>query len=884
MNELILTTHVESGDYVFSSNTTSIDWEISPKLPEGLWLSNKHVLSGAVDVPVPRQQYNITVSNSAGSSSFLFYIEVNDCKEGFYVIRHVHETSTGQLILRRGEEVIDDVKMKISLADKWFCLPMGELTVFVNCTVSYGKCTVDLSSDRNVTFLNLVVPLQTEKETTFSLASKEAPTVAIDKPESILYFEQSATINFAYTDIYELPVFEPVLPSFITYDRYFHYAKVSNAPVGQYFFTVTVRNDRGSNSAAFQVFVDTCPDGKELLRFSISTRSISEATIYDLGGQERGFLNITSSYFRQNLCLPPAEYTISLKSYPLVPNPEPLHLFDTNKFVYESFPTDFTEAYKVERFVVGDHISLGSPMRFLSAASVNGKWTTASFNDHKWEEKKAGEWGVFDASHYTAFFRARFSVSDPAKYALLLLEMHLRNSAEVYLNGQLIRTYSQTVEGAGQNVTLSRMISATTFLVKGTNVLAIKLHARFSPSSSSPSSSMDDDEPILFDLRVHLTTTMCLTPQIDGLAMDDQANPDPSYPPSQAFGDHYSWWKGKQLPVNLRYFPENDFFIQPAQMRIATSSYDDGIPYSFRVYGQLVDHFLNHSVILEEEIGFVHRPSFLFKRDYELVPLRSSRPYNGFRVEFLDASNHTIVRAGYMAFFPCQDAECPKRLGWASTRVGSTTTGRCPFGTYGRNHRQCVREDVEPAWKEDRRMCLAKHSEKGFAFIDTGLHMEWVRDTMMDKVGKKATEIVVASLTVWEDQVSFPYIVMHEKETVSVDVVMRFTVEYDIGDYVYRKMELFKGNFTEKMRVYLQNIQTGADIYISSDPVLRVPIPWGTIITIIVVILSVLGAFVLGIACMYIYSRSGSKQSERKQLSHVRHGKKKEESLLDNAE
>lgn len=892
-----MTTHVYTGEYVFSSNITSGTWTITPEIPDGLHFSGKHVWSGTPLASLPRQQFNLTVTTSGGSRTFLFFVEVNDCKEKFYLIRHAHSTLSADIFLRRGDVVIDNASVMLTSDDRWFCLSPGELTLFVNCTQSYGTCVINYSSDNNITFVNMILPAKTTKEITFSMIAREAPTMTIKPSELVLHEDQSVTLDVLFTDIYSIPLFEPALPSFMTYDRYLNTLKISSAVKGQYLITATVSNELGSGSSRLQLYVDKCSEDKQLLRFYVAKSGVDLVSIQDMDEQPIEVFNITTSHFRKSLCVIPGSYQITLHSKPETASfsadskTDLLLLEEEEDIAYESFPTVLKQSSQVERFMVGDLIPLKSTMRFLSAASVDRRWTAVLFNDKRWEEKRAGEWGSFDPTHRTVFFRSRFTVSQPSKYALLLLEMHLRNHAEVYLNGQLIRTYSQLVEEPGQNSTSTRMIASTSCLQKGTNILAIKLQARFSSESSLGWMAMEEEEEIIqFDLRLHLSTSMCLRPDIHGVAFDDQKDPDPSYPPSQAFGDNYSWWKGKQLPVNLHFLPDNDLFMQPSFMRIATSSYEDSTPTSFRVYGQVIDHSSNHSIVVEEEeIGAVNQASFLFKRDYELVPLQASKPFNGFRIEFLDTYNHTIVRAGYIVFFPCQDAMCPKRLGWETTRVGSTTAGRCPFGTYGQNHRTCSREDVEPAWEEDRSMCLAKHSEKGFAFVDTGFHLEWVRDTMMESVGKKAKEFVVSSLTVWEDQISFPYIVMHEKDTVSLDIIMRFTVEHDIGSYVHRKMNLFKGNFTDKMRAYLQNVQTGADIQLTSDPVLRVPIPWTTIITILVTLVSVIAAFVLGIVCMYIYTRagdgSGSNASKRKQLQSRRNGgKSKPGSLLDDME
>ena len=135
--------------------------------------------------------------------------------------------------------------------DRWFCLSPGELTLFVNCTQSYGTCIINYSSDNNMTFVNVILPPKTTKEITFSMIAREAPTITVKPSELVLHEDQSVTLNVLFTDIYSIPLFEPALPSFMTYDRYLNTLKISSAVKGQYFITATVSNELGSGSSNF---------------------------------------------------------------------------------------------------------------------------------------------------------------------------------------------------------------------------------------------------------------------------------------------------------------------------------------------------------------------------------------------------------------------------------------------------------------------------------------------------------------------------------------------------------------------------------------------------------------------------------------------------------
>ena len=80
-----ITSLVDIGVYTFESNAEDAWWSVSPRLSGELYFdSSKRTLSGRTTKEFTAKQYNVTVTNDAGTSYLVFSIESVSCKEGFY--------------------------------------------------------------------------------------------------------------------------------------------------------------------------------------------------------------------------------------------------------------------------------------------------------------------------------------------------------------------------------------------------------------------------------------------------------------------------------------------------------------------------------------------------------------------------------------------------------------------------------------------------------------------------------------------------------------------------------------------------------------------------------------------------------------------------------
>ena len=855
VNGISLTRYCAPEEYTLSTETESGDWSFDPELPEEIYFSSvTRTLQGAMQRLFERKEYTVTLRNSEGETSLTFYIESTECKEEFLLVRSIADAGEGNSTVTWNGKVLESIHFKYGADSRYFCVPRGELTWSYNCTASPSKCFGVIRSTQNTTFLSMHVDVGTTKTETTSMVAKEPPTLSADKTELMLMKQERFQVQMTVPGIHNNVEFSPALPSAVGFDQKRLILSGYFENDGFYAFTVTVSNAAGSSSVQLHFRANVCESGYDVRFYrefgmlpSLQILS-GDSVVVDYKGNDENVL----------FCLEAGEYYLAMRndSSSAVWS-FPVYRVDSKDRVMEIFKKVTTEEVQKERFVVGDAVARGSPFKETVAAELEASWMTEKYKDKDWKESVAGQWGRFNDDSKKAYFRRQFSVSDPLRYSLFAMEVELEDSAIVYLNGAQLRRFDESsLRGVS-----SLMAPAT--LLKKKNQLAVVVI----PQSAAP-------HDIVFDARLFLITTQCLTSAAEGDASDDQEQPDPSHPASLAFADSNDYWLSSKLPVNLSYRLREDAYLMPTVMTMKET--ETGIlPTEFSVFGQVVE---GKKTVVEEEIGNVKSATFLAKTSRDELRLAPKRPYNAFRIQFLDSSNHTAVAASGITFKMCQDAMCKRAIGRKATVVGGRVSKRCPFGSYGEKYLVCGRDDVKPAWIKDESMCLKKHSPKGIAFIDTGFHFDGLRAEKIDVVERVSQMEIPEHLTVWNDQISIPYAVEKEGDTVSVDSIVRFTVEEEIGRYVTKKMTSYADVYASYLRQRLGESIGVDNATVSSLPRLYLPIAWSSIVMSIVVFLVVILAFLCGLYCMYYHFRPKS-HSGVKRLTRT----KDSEGLLANS-
>ena len=850
---------VQSGDYTFDAGSLNGQWRITPELPTGFYFSqNEHKMSGVPSKQLPRTQYSVTLTTSTTTLSMTFFLEVTDCKEGFYMIRHVDYTMMGHVRIVRGNEVLEDADVSRQTADRRFCFSRGEVKATFSCiTSSSSFCSFTLYSTEDVTYIALFPKLgETAEETTIMVPSA-APVFHIDPNDFVIYKGQLLKAFITVSEIHKNIIFDPPLPSEFSFDQRTHILTGYTSSVPSSVFTVTTSNDKGSASAVVRLFVDSCPEGETLLKLSTDFAREVHFAVETLAGEEKIRVMFKDMQYARNMCLLPGEYNLvmfateerDLWDYVL-------ELNDAEGEMLERFQKTVSGPVQRERFVVGYAIPQGATMKFLVASSVDKKWNTIKFRDDAWNEGSAGKWGALTDGK-SAYFRKSFSVSRGDAYSLLQLAVTAADKTTVYLNGEEVALVT-----SGEEMTIDL---PATYLKDGENVLAAVQSLRGnSPARQALRGDVSRSDSIsfatiVFDAKLRLATSRCLSRSLRGTSTSDKPVQD-RFPPENAFSDMYGYWR-TQLPANLVFTLQPSRFVMPYLMRVYCKREQELRPTELRVFGRVVDNVTNQT-LLEEEIAHMKSELFLDRKEEEMIRLSPKRPYNAFRVEYVDSLNHTMGAIHGLQFSVCQMGECKKSWGVKARVVGESQTKKCPLGYYGVRRMTCGRDDVTPTWEDDRSMCLAKHAKKGTAFIDTELHIAGVRESAMNAVTKLAKTAVMNRLTVLETQITFPYVVLSTSD-VALNTVMRFTVEEEIGDYLVKRAK-------ESMQAIVDQIQKDTQVdavTIMAAPTLREPFQWLTLL----VIVGVAVVAVLSFICGYFFHSLTGRTKEsvptgRKQL------------------
>lgn len=866
---------VHTGDYTLDVGSLQGQWNLTPDLPSGIVFSRfEHKISGVPNEVSPRTQYTVTYTTSTTTLSLTFFLEVKDCEEGYYMVRHVDYTMTGHVRIVRGDEVIEDADVTRQLADRYFCFPRGEVKASFTCTTStYSFCTFTLYSTEDVTYINLVPKLGETAEATTSMIPSAVPTFQIDPNDFIVFKGQVLKAFITVNEIHKHVTFEPELPSDLTFDQRTHILTGYTSAVPTSVFTVSTSNDKGSASDVVRLYVDACPEGRTLVK--VRTSSIARDlrfAVETLDGKELIHIAFKDMEAARNLCFLPGEYNMAMFSTEERDLwDDALELNDADGVTMELFKKTLSGPVQRERFVVGYAIPQGSTMKFMMAENAPKKWNAIGFKDASWSDGSTGKWGSLPSGQ-SVFFRKTFSVSRKNGYASIQLSVTAADKTTVYLNGQEIAV----ITGSGEEVAIDL---PATYLEDDENVLAAVQSLR---GNSFKSQSLREDKPnsdsisfatIVFDAKLRLVTSRCMSVPLKGISTSDQPLEE-KFPPENAFSDMYGYWR-TQLPANLFFTVRPRRFAMPYLMRVGCRRETEKHATELRVFGRVIDNATNQTLV-EDEIAHMKSEFFLDGKDLEMIRLSPKRPYNGFRVEFMDSLNHTKGVMSDLLFSVCQMNECKKKWGVKAQIVGESQFKKCPIGYYGVRRMTCGRDDVTPAWEDDRSMCLAKHAKKGAAFIDTELRISGARENWMDVFSQKAKTAVVNRLTVLESQISFPY-VMLATDSVAVDTVMRFTVEEEIGDYLLKRtkehMQAIADEVKEEMQV------NGVSIKVA--PTLREPFQWVTLLIIIGVAVVAIVSFICGYFFHSLSERAKESSSSlgRKQLKRG----KGAEGLLDYA-
>lgn len=838
---------VFSGFYHFDCTVENGNWNFEPKLPSTLnFVKAKQILSGTPMESSETQQYTLTVSNEAGKSTFVFTITVEDCKYGFYLIRRIMGSS--HVFFKHDPQVLED--RDITVADNVvnYCLPKGFLSLTLTCYNSSAvDCVGEVMSSDNKVYIFMHLQKGESKTITTKMEPTEAPSISVRDNDMVVAVEQEFETVFDVQGIHGAFTFAPELPSNIIFDESLYILRGRPLERGVFSYMVTVANELGIASLQWTLYADVCPDGQSILRIK-GTGSIEGGyTLLDSAEKVIIDENLPLYRFKKSYCVTDGSYSMVMRGTDDTPMwSSPLLLLDSYDNVVESFQKNNRMKEQKERFVVGNEITEQTHFKFVNSDKIDEKWTSIDFDDSKWKEDVAGNWGEYASSKKNAYFRTQITIPNPQQFAQVVMQMTLADHAVFYLNGQQLRSFSRKV-GMSNEVTTHTTFPST-FLVKGKNQIAVVLEG-------------EEGKSILFQMQLHLTTSQCIQPSITGKALSNEEKPNHKRPASAAFNYGFTWWEPYQVPVTLTYWLNNDDYIMPSLMTISSKHVTpEARPIAFEVFGQVIDH-TSDSVVTEDSIASVSVKAFLNNVESETVSLSPKQPYNAFRIVFTQSTNSTSLRVHGLSFSTCQEDRCPKAGKIPSTRVGSIITRDCPSDSYGVNQYVCGRKDVEPHWEEDRSMCLSTQPVKGIAYVDTSFTAVGLRKVHVEEV-QKAIEKWAPSYLIKKEDISLPLVVETVEDVNMLNMTMRLTVESDMGKVVKKVMTEQLTAF--KMYMYQELVKYHCTSFkITSSPMLFEPPTPSSSNGVVVMICSccAIVAFVAGY-CLHKCCKKSSQKKE----------------------
>ena len=797
--------------YTAVPGVSGTDWTITPDLPEGITFSKSTcVLTSNYQREFKSQQFTIQVSKEGTVvAQSTFSLEVVLCSSGIiYRVEQVHGTCG--IEIRQDSVVLRNVTTKGGLR---MCLPPGVFDAYLSCVPKgFEDCTLRLTDPQDLVLFRTDLEQSHSELITVDPQPKEAPSFGEFKKDFYAVYKGLDSFLIPIVGAYYPVEFYPPLPEKIFWSPLSQSLSVL-AERGSYKFTVTVHNAVGKASTNIGVYVDTCPENLYLLAPRCSRTSQDNITVTN-SQKEVVMREYMNGAIEANTCVPAGDYDVTITMLDSkYASDYILSFMEENGDYTESFIRNRGLATDVHRITLGDAVAFGSSFKFLVASSVDAKWTRRKFNDRKWSEGVAGHWGSFSSSASSAFFRKQFSVKDLSFQSVVQVATKAVGDITLYLNGEYLRRFT-SADASRIHTTVP-----ATFLSKGDNVICVEIHGTSS-------------ETIVFDLSVHLSRSSLLHRPQSGIASDEPKQESTSYKAQYAFekpkygSDH---WKSAGIPVNLTYV-FTDLHRSWINRIHFYPSYEDQAPVDFEIDGLITTKEGNETVIKEADtLGHIVDPNFGYIHRYYEFDFTPKRIYDGFRFRFLKGYANDSIVMDLISFYMRSSLRCKRTWGYKSALLGESLMGRCPMKMTGYRTMHCVPDaEGKPVWERDDSMCVSRYAPRGFSFVDTKIVASPLADGWLDSLCKQMRTIVTKNLTVWEDQVSFPMNRFLDEAIAQREIMMRFTVEEEIGDYVLKKLKEEMAE-VEKQITTTMSSKRSCEVVIDPDPKYRSPFPWSTV-------------------------------------------------------
>ena len=840
--------------YSVVPGVSGTDWEIIPPLPEGFSFSKSDlVLESRYQGEFKSQQFTIQLSKGGTVlANATFYLEAVPCSDR--VIYSVEQGKGSYVVeIRQNSQLVRNGTIS---GGKTMCLPKGKLEVKTLC---YGQvfdsCLLQFVDPAGlVLHRSEFIPHQSESFTV-DPNPKEAPSFGEFKKDFYTRFRSLKSFSIPIFGAHYPVEFDPPLPDDLVWSSLYQHINV-NADRGSYKFTLTIHNAVGKASTNIGIYVDTCPEPLYLLAPRATGTNQENITITDSEGRVvmREYMN---GAVEANTCVPAGEYDVTITMLEeRYPSDYTLNFMEENGDFMESFIRNRGLETDVHRITLGNAVPFGSSFRFLIADHVDAKWTQRKFNDRKWNEGVSGHWGSFSSP--SAFFRKQFSVKDLSFQSVVQVATKAVGDVTLYVNGAYLRRYMNV------NATRVHTTIPTSFLSKGDNIICAEVHGA-------------NAETIVFDLSVHLSRSWLLHRPQKGIASDSPKQESSSYSAQYAFEKKKfssDTWKSVSIPVNLT-FLFTDLHRSWINRILFSPYFKDNAPVDFEIDGLITVKKGNEMVIKEADtLGRIVNPSFGFTHRYYEFDFTPKRFYDGFRFRFNKGYANDSIAVNFISFYMRSPLRCKRSGTYKSALLGERLTGRCSMKQTGYRAMRCVPDmNGKPVWERDDSMCVDRYAPRGLSFVDTKIVVTPLADGWLDMFYDKMRSVVMKNLTIWKEQISFPVERFLDDTDTQREVMMRFTVEEEIGDYILKKLKE-EATGIERQITTTMSAYRPCTITVDRNPTYRSPFPWHTVWWVVLVAVLLVVSNLLTAICVKLSSRSHVGEQGVKRL-------KKQGALLD---
>ena len=784
----------------------NITWSISPTLPDGLKLeiSSKPSISGVVSVAVPPTVFTVTAKNEVGEAYTTFTLTVVGCQYGTFL--YPKSWGFGKYYL----EVLNDGKTLYnstigSTEYHSMCIPKGSYSYRAKCTnAAYGSCYMGIEDESGAMLFNNV--FDKEIEGTFNMVVTGPPLISF-RPLIAYPVKKTLTYMIMISGTCSELTITPPLEDFTLNDLYV--LRGSTKKQGLTPFTITAVNEKGTTTFASILAIDMCPEGTELLSFKTFTLSQTDTVrFYDSSSSLIfDFLDQYDTTINVNACVKEGEYWIDYHKR-FEPFMNPLYILHNNQIIatYDGA----TQQTKQRRFSISHPIHEQSSMKFTT--SVSGDWSSVKYKDDKWKDGSSGKWGSFSSSNPSVYFRKEFEVSNPDSFSFLHLDLMASDVATVYLNGEYLTQITSAL-----NLTRS-VFTNEKLLKKGKNVLAIEMKA-INPASSSA---------IAFDIQLVLASSDCLMTSYGGTATDGSQG---STSIIKALFNPFmgASWDLSSFPVVATYTYPFNARHPASHMKMAFDKRSK--PIRFHING------LDNG---KKVLIFTQKDSTPVSLDgYATFPLDVPGVYSGYEIVIDESYKNNTLTLRDIRFFSCNPLVCKKQWGVDEGGVGTVVYKKCPLFKTGAKQLTCEIMENEGEWIEDDSACLQKYSMSTYTFIDWSVEISNFTAVNRDSVLTAFKITVENNLTISFDEIEI--YLERDLSTTALNRIrydVRFTVESEIGDYIYKNMPALITDLNKLVRSSISLREPDLSVKVVSYPTIHNPPDGSGVLSVILIVVA----------------------------------------------